>query len=121
MRNIALAGLQLHLVDLSAPCERKQATACDVCVSPVRQTKLHVVLRLQAKGVTCPGQQRLPLADDPVLSSIKIHCDDARYWRLGGDQRCDWGGGGDLLVEERDANGRAPERLEEGQGRKCVL
>lgn len=48
MSNIALASLQLHLVDLPTPCESKQATAGDVCVSPMRQTELHIVLRLQA-------------------------------------------------------------------------
>lgn len=81
----------------------------------MRQAELHVVLRLQAEGMACPSQQRLPLADDPVLPAIKVDCDNAGYRRLGGNQCCDGGGGGNLLVEEGDANGRAPERFQEGK------
>src|SRR5690242_12794686 len=98
MRDIALASLQLHLVDLPTPCECKQTTSSDVCVSPMRQAELHVVLRLQAKCVAGPSQQRLPLADDPVLPAIKVHCDNAGNGRLGGNQCCDRSGGGNLLV-----------------------
>lgn len=117
MRNIALASLQLHLIDLPIPYEGKQPTSGDVGVSPMRQAKLHVILRLQAEGVPCPGQQRLPLTNDPVLPAIEIDRDNTGYGRLGGDQCSDWGGGGDLLVEERNANGRASERLKEGESR----
>lgn len=115
--NIALASLQLHLIDLPAPCESKQSTSCDICIPPVRQAELYVVLGLQAKGVTCPGQQRLPLTDDPVLPAIKIDRDNAGYGRLGRDQCCDWRCRRDLLVEEGNADGRAPEWLKERQSR----
>ena len=121
VRNIALASLQLHLIDLPAPYESKQPTSCDVCVAPMRQAELHVVLRLQAEGVSCPSQQRLPLADDPVLPAIEIDRDNTGYGRLGRDQSCDWCGGRNLLVEERNADGRAPEWFQEGQSRYCVL
>lgn len=67
--------------------------------------------------MTCPCQERLSLADDPVLSAIEIDCDNARYGRLGRDQSCDWGGGRNLLVEEGNADGRAPKGLEERESR----
>lgn len=121
MRNIALASLELHLVDLPTSCECEKSTPCNVCVAPMRQTKLDVVLRLQAESVACPSQQRLPLADNPVLSAIEVHCDDARYGRLGGDQSCNWRRGRNLLVEERDPNGGAPEGLEKGESGQCVF
>lgn len=117
VRNIALASLQLHLVDLPAPYESEQPTSCDVCVAPMRQSELHVVLRLQAEGVSCPSQQRLPLADDPVLPSIKIDRNNTGYGRLGGNQCCDWGCRRNLLVEEGNANGRAFEWFQEGKSR----
>lgn len=83
----------------------------------MRETELHIVLRLQAQGVPCPGQQRLPLANDPVLPAIEVDCDNTGNRRLGRDQCCDWGGRGNLLVEEGDAHGGAPEWLEEGKSR----
>ena len=79
MCNIALAGLDLHLIDLPTSCECEQATSCDICISPMRQTQLDVVLWLQTQGMACPSQQRLSLADDPVLPAIKVDCDNARY------------------------------------------
>lgn len=121
MRNIALASLQLHLIDLPAPCESKQSTSCDVCVAPMRQTELHVVLRFQTESVSCPSQQRLPLADDPVLPAIKIDRDNTGDGRLGRDQGCDWCCRRNLLVEEGNADGRAPEWFKEGKGRQRIL
>ncbi len=71
--------------------------------------------------MTSPGKQRLSLADNPVLPAIQVDCDNARYGRLGGDQGCDGGGGGNLLVEKRNADGCAPERLKEREGRQGVF
>ena len=48
VRNIALASLQLHLVDLPVSCECEQTAPCDVRISPMRQAQLDVVLWLQA-------------------------------------------------------------------------
>ena len=83
----------------------------------MRYAKLHIVLRLQAQGVACPRKQRLSLTDNPVLPAIEVDRYDARYGRLRRDQSGDWGGGGDLLVEERNADWRTPKRCKEGQRR----
>jgi hypothetical protein len=121
MRNIVLARLDLHLVDLALACQRQQSSSRDVCVSPVVQTQLDIVLWLQAQRMAGPGKERLPLADDPVLPAIEVHRNDARYGRLGGDESCDGARGRHLLVEERDADGCAAEGLEDREGREGVF
>jgi hypothetical protein len=121
MRNIGLARLDLHLVDLALACQRQQSSSRDVCVSPVVQPQLDIVLRLQAQRMAGPGKQRLPLADDPVLPAIEVYGDDARYGRLGRDESCDRARRRDLLVEERDADGGAAEGLEDGERREGVF
>jgi hypothetical protein len=121
MRNIGLACLDLHLVDLPFTCQCEQTPSRDVCVSPVVQPQLDIVLGPQAQCMPSPGKQRLPLADDPVLPAIEVHRDDARYGRLGGDESCDGTRGRNLLVEERDADGGAAEGLEDREGREGVF
>lgn len=117
MSNIALASLQLHLIYLPTSSQCQQTASGDVGIPPVRYAQLNIVLRLQTQGMTCPSQQRLSLADNPVLPAIKVDRDDARNGRLCGDKGCDWGGGGNLLVKERNANRHTSEGLEEGQSR----
>jgi hypothetical protein len=119
--NIALPGLELDLVYLTAAGEGQQSTTGDVCVSPVGKTKLHVVLGLEAQGVAGPGQESLALADDPVLTAIKVNRDDTRDGRLCRDESGYGAGGRDLLVEEGNADGSAAEGLEDGEGGEGVL
>lgn len=115
MRNIALASLDLHLVYLTASSERNQAPSCNVRVSPMRDTQLRVVLRLQSQSMASPSQQRLSLANNPVLASIHVDGHYAGDWRLGGDESCDGTCGRNLLVEKGNANGGAAEGLEDGE------
>ena len=116
MRNIALTSLDLDLVDLPASRKRQQSSAGDVCVSPVCEAQLDVVLWFQLQSMTSPRKQCLPLTDDPVVSSIHVDRDDARYGRLCGDERGDGARGRHFLVEEWDADGGSLEGLEEGEG-----
>lgn len=116
MRNIALTSLDLDLVDLPASRKRQQPSAGDVCVSPVCEAQLDVVLWFQLQSMASPRKQCLPLADDPVVSSIHVDRDDARYGRLCGDERGDGTRGRHFLVEEWDADGGSLQGLEEGEG-----
>lgn len=72
MGNIAFPSLDLHLVDLTAAYERQKAPAGYVCIPPVGDAQLNIVLRLQAQGMSSPRQESLSLADDPVLSAIDV-------------------------------------------------
>jgi hypothetical protein len=121
MRNIVLARLDLHLVNLPLACQCEQSSSCDVCVAPVSQPQLDIVLGLQAQRVPGPSKQGVPLADDPVLPSIQVHRDDAGNGRLGGDERRDGACRRDFLVEEGDADGGSPEGFEQGEGREGVF
>ena len=121
MRNIALSSLELDLVYLATACESQQPTTGDVRVSPVGETELDVVLRLEAQSVAGPGQEGLALADEPVLAAIEVDSDYAGDGRLCGDEGGHRAGGRDLLVEKGNADGGAAEGLEDGEGREGVF
>jgi hypothetical protein len=86
MSHIALTSLQVHLVDLSASGQGKESPPSYVRISPVRYSELYIVLRFKRQRSASPGQQRLPLGNEPILSSIKVDCDNGRYWGLGADE-----------------------------------
>lgn len=121
MGYVALASLDVDLVNLAVSCQCEQTSTCDVCVSPMCQAELDIVLRLQLQGEASPRKQRLPLADDPVIPSVQVYRDNARYGRLGGDKCCDGAGRQHFLIEEWNADGRALERLEDRQSRQGVF
>lgn len=121
MSYVALAGLDLDLVDLAVSCEGQQASAGDVCVSPVCEAQLDVVLRLESQCEPRPREQGLPLADDPVISAVQVDRDNARYGVFGRDERCDGASRRDFLVEKGNADGGSLEGLEDGEGGKRVF
>lgn len=119
--NIALSSLQLHLVDLTTTSKRHQASPGHVCVSPIRHTELEVVLRFYRQSNSTPCQKCLALGNEPILSAIKLHCDDRGYRGLRGDEGGDGARGGDLLVEEGNSERRTSEGFQEGEGRQGVF
>jgi hypothetical protein len=118
---IALASLDVDLVNLAVSCQCEQASSSDVCVSPMCQAQFDIVLRLQLQCEASPRKQCLSLADDPVVPSVQIYRDNARYGVFCGDEGRDGAGRRYFLVEERDADGGALKRLEDGQGRQRVF
>ena len=55
MRNVALASFQLHLVYLSAADQCEQTPSGHVCVAPICQAELDIILRFQREGKAGPG------------------------------------------------------------------
>jgi hypothetical protein len=55
MCNIALSRLQLHLVNLSGAGQCQQATAGGVCVAPMCQPKLYIILGFYRQRKTRRG------------------------------------------------------------------
>jgi len=75
MGDVGLASLDLHLVDLPTASKRYQSSTSDICVAPIGQPQLHIVLRLEGQCMARPRKQRLSLADDPVISAVQIDRD----------------------------------------------
>lgn len=121
MGYVALASLDVDLVNLAVSCQCEQTSTCDVCVSPMCQAELDIVLRLQLQSEASPRKKCLPLADDPVIPSIQIYGHNTRYRGLGGDEGCDGTGRRHFLIEEGNADGRALKRLEDGKSRQGVF
>jgi len=116
MRDIGFALFDLHLINLATASKRHQTTTGNVGIAPVGKAQLCVVLRLQGKAMAGPGKQGLTLANEPVLAAIEVDRDDARDGRLRGDEGGDGAGGRDFLVEKGNADGGAPDGLENGEG-----
>lgn len=86
VHNVLFARFKSKLVDLTLARQAKKTAASNTRASPVGKTQLPINLRLDAEGVSSPGQKGIPLCDHPVKATVKMNDRKGGEGGFGGDQ-----------------------------------